>query len=58
MASRGWKERSVRLSRATVTTFDGPGAEWTLIVHGKRSGAARVTRQKAQRTRTTKRGAK
>jgi hypothetical protein len=41
---RKWSERTVRLRSATLTTFDGPGDEVTVVVHGKRAAVATVTR--------------
>jgi hypothetical protein len=56
---RGWRETQVRLASATLTTFAGPGRDLTVVLHGKRDGAANVTRQRetsrAQRS-TTKGG--
>lgn len=37
MNGRDWKELTVRLGFATVSVFDGPDREWTLIVHGVRA---------------------
>lgn len=44
-ARQAFKETAVRLSRATVTTFEGPGRDWLLVVSGERKGPPRVVRQ-------------
>jgi hypothetical protein len=40
-----WRETTVSLSSATLTTFVGPGDDITLVVSGQRDGASRTTRQ-------------
>ena len=40
-----WRETQVQLSRTTVTTFEGPGDDFTIVVHGRRKGAPKVVRQ-------------
>lgn len=42
---RTWRETQISLSRATITTFDGPGLDFLFVVAGAREGAPRVTRQ-------------
>jgi len=53
-----WRETQVRLSRTTVTTFDGPGTEFLLVIHGRRDRAARTTRQNATKTNNRTEGTK
>lgn len=38
MANDKWRETSVRLAAADVAVFEGPGKDWTLIIHGTRAG--------------------
>ena len=43
-----WRETQVQLSRTTVTTFDGPGADFLLVIHGRRAGASKIVRERAR----------
>jgi len=36
-----WREKSVKLERATVVIFEGPGAEWVCILRGTRERGQR-----------------
>lgn len=52
MKRRGWKETHVRLRGVTVTTFEGPGDDFLLVIHGQRR--TRATRKGKLRTTNRK----
>lgn len=46
-----WKERTVGLSRATATMFEGPGDDWVFVLRGTQETASKSAKSKARRDR-------
>jgi hypothetical protein len=40
MKRRAWEETQVGLRKVTVTTFDGPGDDFLIVIRGKRQTSA------------------
>jgi len=52
---RDWREKAVRLEQATITVLEGPGAEWTCVLRGKREEGQPKTGRKGRPARARKR---